>query len=188
MRVSFLTLGCPKNEVDTDRMRATLSTSAHAVVDDLEEADLVVLNTCAFIADAVSESIDAVLELAEWKEAVPDRLLVAAGCMPSRSADMADMVPSETRTARAQELRDRANSAGVHRVASRVGEVLHVLVEEVDEDPAPEGGTHSVGRWRGQAPEIDGVVSLDQVVPTGSLVPARIVDSLGYDLLGEVTG
>ena len=65
-------------------------------------------------------------------------------------------------------------------MAERVGEVFDVLVQGMDED---EGVV--VGRWRGQAPEIDGLVLLDSGEP-GQLVSARMVDSIGYDLEGEV--
>jgi len=73
-----------------------------------------------------------------------------------------------------------ADTISVELVADRVGEVLEVLIQGVDED---EGVV--VGRWRGQAPEIDGVVLLDRGEP-GQVVAARMVDSLGYDLEGEV--
>jgi len=83
--VYFLTLGCPKNEVDTDRMHALVAGSAFSVADDLDDADLVVVNTCAFIQDAVEESISTILDLAEdWRPNGSDRHIVVAGCMPSR--------------------------------------------------------------------------------------------------------
>ncbi len=96
------------------------------------------------------------------------------------AATMADQVPSRTRVARAQRVRDAADTIGVERAAALVGTTLEVLVEGVDE----EGVT--VGRHRGQAPEIDGVVLLDGVHAPGSIVRALITDSLGYDLVGEV--
>lgn len=82
--VTFVTLGCPKNEVDSDRMRADALASGYRVVDDPEQADVAVLNTCAFIRDAVEEAIAETLELAAWKQAGEGRALVVAGCLPSR--------------------------------------------------------------------------------------------------------
>lgn len=96
------------------------------------------------------------------------------------AAAMADQVPSRTRIARAQRVRDTADEIGVERVAGLVGRTLEVLVEGVDE----EGRTF--GRHRGQAPEIDGYVFLDRACPVGEIVMAEMVDSLGYDLVGEV--
>jgi len=96
------------------------------------------------------------------------------------AAEMPDQVPNRTRVARAQRLRDTADAIGTERVADLVGRTLEVLVEGVDE----EGRTF--GRHRGQAPEIDGFVFLDRECPIGDIVSAEMVDTLGYDLIGEV--
>jgi ribosomal protein S12 methylthiotransferase len=96
------------------------------------------------------------------------------------AAELPDQIPLRTRRARAQRLRDLADEIGTARAAERVGETLQVLIEGVDED---EG--FAMGRWRGQAPEIDGLVVLDRGA-AGELVRVKIVDSLGYDLEGEV--
>ena len=86
--LAFITLGCPKNEVDTDRMRAAVLSSAYALVDDIDDADLVVVNTCSFIQDATEESLATVLEVAQqWVPEKAGRHLVVAGCMPSRYGD-----------------------------------------------------------------------------------------------------
>jgi ribosomal protein S12 methylthiotransferase len=98
----------------------------------------------------------------------------------TEAAVMPDQVPARTRVARAQRLRDAADVIGTQRVAALIGSTLEVLVEGVDEE-----GT-TVGRHRGQAPEIDGVVLIDGVHSPGEIVLARITDSLGYDLIGEV--
>lgn len=87
-RVAFLTLGCPKNEVDTDKMRAAVASSSFDVVEDFDDADVVVVNTCAFIKEATEESVAVVLEMAqEWVPERPNRKLVVAGCMSSRYGD-----------------------------------------------------------------------------------------------------
>ncbi|MDF1542467.1 MAG: 30S ribosomal protein S12 methylthiotransferase RimO [Anaerosomatales bacterium] len=85
--IAFVTLGCPKNEVDSDRMRASVLASEYRVAADLDDADVVVLNTCGFITDAVEESVGIALELAEWRDQRPGRTLVVAGCMVSRYGD-----------------------------------------------------------------------------------------------------
>jgi ribosomal protein S12 methylthiotransferase len=88
LSVHFVTLGCPKNEVDSDRMAAAVGSSAYVVTPDIEVADVVVLNTCSFIQEAVEESVEAALALAaEWKTARAGRALVVAGCLPSRYGD-----------------------------------------------------------------------------------------------------
>lgn len=92
--VAFVTLGCPKNEVDSDRMAASLG-AGFALAERLEDADVAVVNTCSFIQAATEESVAAVLELAEeWKPARAGRMLVVAGCMPSRyGGDLAAAMP-----------------------------------------------------------------------------------------------
>ncbi|MDO9556953.1 MAG: 30S ribosomal protein S12 methylthiotransferase RimO [Coriobacteriia bacterium] len=83
--IHVITLGCPKNEVDSDCMLASLQASAYRTVETIDDADLVVVNTCAFIREATEQSIDTVLALAgEWKAASPDRRIVVTGCMVSR--------------------------------------------------------------------------------------------------------
>jgi ribosomal protein S12 methylthiotransferase len=85
--IAFLTLGCPKNEVDSDRMRASVLASDYRLAEDLDDADVVVLNTCGFITDAVEESVSTALDLAQWRDEREGRRLVVAGCMVSRYGD-----------------------------------------------------------------------------------------------------
>lgn len=86
--VCFITLGCPKNEVDSAKMSAAVRDSAFQLVDDSENADVVVVNTCSFIREATEESIATVMEYAHrWIPGGKDRRLIVAGCMPSRYGD-----------------------------------------------------------------------------------------------------
>ncbi len=86
------TLGCPKNQVDSDKLVGTFLADGMAAVDTAEDADLVVVNTCAFIEEARQESIDVVLALAERK--APGAEIVVTGCMAERYGDeLADALP-----------------------------------------------------------------------------------------------
>jgi ribosomal protein S12 methylthiotransferase len=76
------TLGCPKNEVDSDKLEGTLVADGMTAVDDVEAADVVVVNTCAFIEDARAESIDTILAVAAQRR--PGAQLVVTGCMAER--------------------------------------------------------------------------------------------------------
>lgn len=93
--IAFVTLGCPKNEVDSDRMAAAVQSSAYRLVDDPADADVIVLNTCSFIQTATEESIDESLALAsQWRPLKAGRKLVVAGCMVSRYGDeLAEAMP-----------------------------------------------------------------------------------------------
>lgn len=83
--VSFITLGCAKNEVDTADMKKRLVEAGHSIVDDPEVADVVVINTCSFIQSATEESLDAIFEAAELPRIESgNAALVVAGCMPAR--------------------------------------------------------------------------------------------------------
>ena len=85
--IAFVTLGCPKNEVDTDRMRASVAGSAYRLEDDVAVADVIVVNTCSFIAEATEESIATILDLVGDNSDAPPRRIVVAGCMPARYGD-----------------------------------------------------------------------------------------------------
>lgn len=83
--VLYITLGCAKNEVDTDRMRSLLNAAGYAEAETPEEADLAIVNTCSFLASATSESIETTLELAnEVQDGVRSCPIVMCGCVPSR--------------------------------------------------------------------------------------------------------
>jgi ribosomal protein S12 methylthiotransferase len=83
-RVYFVSLGCPKNQVDTEVMLGVVRSEGHAVVESADEADTLVVNTCGFIEPAKVESIEAILELAEIKARTPGTKLVVAGCLSQR--------------------------------------------------------------------------------------------------------
>jgi ribosomal protein S12 methylthiotransferase len=86
------TLGCPKNQVDSDKLTGTLLADGMAPASSAEAADLVVVNTCAFIEEARQESIDVVLDLADRKG--DEARLVVTGCMAERyGAELADALP-----------------------------------------------------------------------------------------------
>jgi ribosomal protein S12 methylthiotransferase len=92
MRVSFVSLGCAKNLVDTEVMIAKLGAAGWELVSDAVDADAVVVNTCAFIDPAKSESTDAILEQAQRKR--PDQQLIVAGCLSQRfGAELHALIP-----------------------------------------------------------------------------------------------
>ena len=82
---ALVTLGCPKNQVDSDKLEGTLTGSGYTRAPSAGEADLVVVNTCAFIEAARQESVDTVLELSEGRR--DGARLVVTGCMAERYGD-----------------------------------------------------------------------------------------------------
>ena len=84
MKVHFTTLGCPKNQVDSELMLGMLSRAGHEITASAEGADCLVVNTCAFIDRAREESVNTILELAQLKTRGRARALIVTGCLTQR--------------------------------------------------------------------------------------------------------
>ena len=83
-KVGFISLGCPKNLVDSEVMMGTLAQAGYEITNDASEADTVVVNTCGFIESAKQESIDAILEATRLKEEGGAQRVIVAGCLVER--------------------------------------------------------------------------------------------------------
>lgn len=93
-KVYFVSLGCPKNQVDTEVMLGVVRDQGHTLVDAPEDADTLVVNTCGFIEEAKKESIETILELAQVKAKGEHKRLVVAGCLSQRySKELAEEMP-----------------------------------------------------------------------------------------------
>ena len=84
MNILFISLGCDKNLVDTEVMLGLLAQKGHQMVDSEEMADVIVVNTCCFIHDAKEESIQTILEMAEYKKMGSLKALIVTGCLAQR--------------------------------------------------------------------------------------------------------
>ena len=84
MNILFVSLGCDKNLVDSEVMLGLLANHGHQMVDSEEEADVIVVNTCCFINDAKEESIQTILEMAEYKKTGSIKALIVTGCLAQR--------------------------------------------------------------------------------------------------------
>ncbi len=84
MKIIFVSLGCDKNLVDSEKMLALLSDRGYAFTDDENDADVAVVNTCTFIGDAKEESIQTLIDLGELKKQGKLKALIAAGCLAQR--------------------------------------------------------------------------------------------------------
>ena len=82
--VSFISLGCAKNQVNCEQMMASVSAAGHTVAAQPEGADVVVINTCGFLASANEEAIDNILQMAELKQAGQVKKILVTGCMAQR--------------------------------------------------------------------------------------------------------
>lgn len=84
MKVGFVSLGCPKNLVDSEVMMGQLAAHGHQLTAQPEEAEVIVVNTCSFIDPAKQESVDTILEMAEYKKTGVAKKLIVAGCLVER--------------------------------------------------------------------------------------------------------
>jgi ribosomal protein S12 methylthiotransferase len=87
MKIGFLSLGCPKNLVDSEVMLGLAREAGHDITADARDAEVLVVNTCAFIDSAKQESVDAILEMAELKKTGACKRLVVTGCLAERYRD-----------------------------------------------------------------------------------------------------
>jgi ribosomal protein S12 methylthiotransferase len=94
LKVGFVSLGCPKNLVDSEVMMGQLAARGHEITSHPDQADVLVVNTCSFIDPAKKESIDTILEMAEYKKIGRAKRLVVAGCLVERyRGDIAKDMP-----------------------------------------------------------------------------------------------
>ena len=84
MNIFFVSLGCDKNLVDSENMLGILHESGHQIINEEEEADIIIVNTCCFINDAKEESINTILEMAQYKKSGKLKALIVAGCLAER--------------------------------------------------------------------------------------------------------
>ena len=86
-KVGMISLGCPKNQVDGEALLAKLAHAGYQIVNEIENSDVMIVNTCGFIEDAKREAIDTILEVAQYKEAGLISAIVVTGCLAERYQD-----------------------------------------------------------------------------------------------------
>lgn len=131
MNVLFISLGCDKNLVDTEVMLGLLASKGHQMTDDETQADVIVINTCCFIHDAKEESIQTILEMAEYKKEGKLKALIVTGCLAQRyKNEIVEEIP---------EVDAVLGTTSYDKVAEAIDEALngHVMVEMTDIDALP---------------------------------------------------
>ena len=94
LKIGFVSLGCPKNLVDSEVMLGTLARQGYSITANKEDADIIVVNTCGFIDTAKKESIDTILETLELKKSGKVGKVVVAGCLAQRyGIELAKEIP-----------------------------------------------------------------------------------------------
>src|SRR6059058_1490744 len=117
-KVGFVSLGCPKNLVDSEVMMGMLAQAGAELTSRAEDADVIVVNTCSFIDSAQQESVDTILEMARHKTVGRARKLVVAGCLVERFRDeIRKNIPEVDAVVGTGELENILAAAGVDNVA-----------------------------------------------------------------------
>ena len=94
MNILFISLGCDKNLVDTEVMLGMLASRGYQMVEEETQADVIVINTCCFVHDAKEESIQNILEMAEYKKEGRLKALIVTGCLAQRyKQEIIDEIP-----------------------------------------------------------------------------------------------
>ena len=84
MNIAIISLGCPKNQVDADVFCHALIKAGHQTVADLEQADIIIVNTCGFIQSAKEEAIENILMACQYKQQNPNLKVIVTGCLAER--------------------------------------------------------------------------------------------------------
>ena len=87
MKIGVISLGCDKNRIDTENMLAFMEQEGYTFTGDASDADIIVVNTCAFIDSAKQESIDTILEMSDYKQNGKCQCLIVSGCLSQRYMD-----------------------------------------------------------------------------------------------------
>src|SRR5205807_10426964 len=119
LKVGFVSLGCPKNLVDSEVMMGMLQSGGAQITSRADEADVIVVNTCSFIDTAKQESVDAILEMAQHKISGRARKLVVAGCLVERyRSEIQKNIPEVDAVVGTGELDEILAAAGIAPTAS----------------------------------------------------------------------
>ncbi|MGO8795500.1 MAG: 30S ribosomal protein S12 methylthiotransferase RimO [Candidatus Sulfotelmatobacter sp.] len=150
-KVSFVSLGCPKNLVDSEVMMGLLARAGAELSPRAEDADVIVVNTCSFIESAQQESVDAILEMAAHKTSGRAKKLVVAGCLVERYRDeIRKRIPEVDAVVGTGELQNILAAAGIAPVpAAPSDSPFVVLNSRAEGDARAAQGRFSRGQWEG---------------------------------------
>lgn len=131
MKILFVSLGCDKNLVDTEVMLGFLTSRGYEMTDDETQADIIVVNTCCFINDAKEESINTILEMAEYRKTGKVKALIVTGCLAQRyKQEIIDEIP---------EVDEVIGTTSYEEIVDAIDEALkgekHVIMHSLEELP-----------------------------------------------------
>jgi ribosomal protein S12 methylthiotransferase len=149
-KVGFVSLGCPKNLVDSEVMMGMLAEAGAELVPRAEDADVIVVNTCSFIASAQQESVNTILEMARYKGDGRARKLIVAGCLVERfREDIRKNIPEVDAVVGTGELERILSAAGVTGNLPATSSPFNILTSRPEGNARAAQGRFSRERWDG---------------------------------------
>src|SRR5215467_3672500 len=150
-KVGFVSLGCPKNLVDSEVMMGMLASAGAEITPRAEEADVIVVNTCSFIESAQQESVNAILEMARHKQSSRARKLIVAGCLVERFRNQIQKdIPEVDAVLGTGELEQILGAAGIAQPRAAVPHTPFAILNSRPEGNARENaGRFARDQWHG---------------------------------------
>src|SRR6201996_5733787 len=149
-KVGFVSLGCPKNLVDSEVMMGFLARAGAQISARAEDADVIVVNTCSFIESAQQESVNTILEMAGLKTSGRAKKLVVAGCLVERFRDeIRQRIPEVDAVVGTGELQNILSATGMSPVLAPNNSPFVVLSSRPEGDARAAQGRFSRGQWDG---------------------------------------
>src|SRR5438067_2462813 len=177
-KVGFVSLGCPKNLVDSEVMMGMLGQAGAELTSRAEDADVIVVNTCSFIDSAQQESVDTILEMARHKTVGRARKLVVAGCLVERFRDeIRKNIPEVDAVVGTGELENILAAAGVENVA-RDNSPFKILQSRPEGDLRAAQGRFSRENWDGAIADLPNYL-YDEATP-------RVLATGGYTAYNKI--
>jgi ribosomal protein S12 methylthiotransferase len=147
-KIGFVSLGCPKNLVDSEVMMGLLAQGGAEITPRAEDADIIVVNTCSFIDSAKQESVDTILEMAQHKTAGRAQKLIVAGCLVERYRnEIQKNIPEVDAVVGTGELHQILSAAGI--AQSPTGSPFVILNSRSEGDAREAAGRFSKAEWEG---------------------------------------
>jgi ribosomal protein S12 methylthiotransferase len=149
-KVGFVSLGCPKNLVDSEVMMGLLARAGAELSPRAEDADVIVVNTCSFIESAQQESVNTILEMAQHKTSGRAKKLIVAGCLVERFRDeIRKRIPEVDAVVGTGELQNILAATGIGAAPSQFDSPFVVLPSRAEADARAAQGRFSRGQWDG---------------------------------------
>jgi ribosomal protein S12 methylthiotransferase len=149
-KIGFVSLGCPKNLVDSEVMMGLLAQGGAQITARAEDADIIVVNTCSFIDTAKQESVDTILEMAQLKTAGRAQKLIVAGCLVERYRnEIQKNIPEVDAVVGTGELEQILNAAGLGPASAATDPAFVILNSRPEGEAREQAGRFSKDAWDG---------------------------------------